>query len=75
MAFPAKPGITTVDLRLNCLPLTAACRALQHWRLTLDLRLCRRLQDITILGHHQHRYEVHYRQREELRLLSLLLKW
>ena len=33
-----------------------------------------RLQDITVLGHHQHRHEVYNGQGQELGLLGLLLK-
>jgi hypothetical protein len=34
-----------------------------------------RLEDISVLGHHQHRDEINYCQRQELRLLCLLLEW
>lgn len=36
-------------------------------------RVRRRLQDVAVLGHHQHADEVHDGQRQELRLLRLLL--
>lgn len=68
--FPRNAKITS-----HALTCVLSLAPLHHRRCPVDvLRLDRWLQDVAILGHHQHGDKVDDGQRQELGLLRLLLK-
>lgn len=81
-AAPREDDLTTTSVQLSPIPLNCpltcivtACIALHDGRRPVDLlRLGGWLEDVAVLGDHQHGDEVDDGQRKELGLLRLLLK-